>query len=354
MTEPQQQKPPPQPKAQLVPVHDSSEFANLMDSSRFDHLWRVASCFARSTLVPKHFQQSPENCFLGIQMAIRLGVDPFMFLQKCYIVHGRLGLESQLAIALVNTAGIFRNALDYEVFGDEPRKYAASNDKDNPALINGQQKNDYRVRAFAVRNSNSLAVYGPWVDWSLVESERWHAKEYSKWLTMPGLMFRYRAAMFFARMHCPERLLGMETVEEVQDVGPKIAEASPAPYTNGSGEGPLTNRPVFEPKARPSPRPQEGISAAEAAERFRPKPADNQHNPATNHEAAADAKEAAAESQRRIYEMLLARCRAIKRNDEVSLLRSNIAERLTSRAITDEQACDLNSVIEEETLSHDW
>ena len=40
----------------------------------------------------------------------------------------------------------------------------------------------------------------------------------SKWKTMPRQMMTYRAASFFARAHCPEVLLGIQTVEEVQDV----------------------------------------------------------------------------------------------------------------------------------------
>ena len=40
----------------------------------------------------------------------------------------------------------------------------------------------------------------------------------SKWKTMPRQMMMYRAASFFARAHCPEVLLGIQTVEEVQDV----------------------------------------------------------------------------------------------------------------------------------------
>jgi hypothetical protein len=35
---------------------------------------------------------------------------------------------------------------------------------------------------------------------------------------MPELMLAYRAAAFFARVHCPEALMGMQTAEENEDV----------------------------------------------------------------------------------------------------------------------------------------
>lgn len=241
-TQPQQQTAQPQPEQaksgpsvdQIIAntVVDDSQFANYIDTKRFGQLWKVASGFARSTMVPEHFQGKPDNCFIAVQMAIRLGVDPFMFMQKSYIVHGKPGMEAQLAIALVNSSGIFQDAIDYEVDGDDPNKYSPGpynqGTKKKDAPIKNHDK-PYRVRAIAVRKSTGKTVAGPWIDWPTVEGEGWHNKDGSKWLTMPGLMFMYRAATFFARMHCPERLMGMNTVDELFDIDDmRQATTSPA------------------------------------------------------------------------------------------------------------------------------
>ena len=45
--------------------------------------------------------------------------------------------------------------------------------------------------------------------------------------TMPDVMFKYRAASFFAGTFCPEKLEGIPTVEEMQDVNGY--EEAPAP-----------------------------------------------------------------------------------------------------------------------------
>ena len=50
----------------------------------------------------------------------------------------------------------------------------------------------------------------------MAKNEGWLAN--SKWKNMPEQMLGYRAAAFFARMHCPEALAGMQTREEVYDV----------------------------------------------------------------------------------------------------------------------------------------
>ena len=52
----------------------------------------------------------------------------------------------------------------------------------------------------------------------MAQDEGWTSKPGSKWRTMPTQMMMYRAAAFFARVFCPDILLGIPTYEEVQDV----------------------------------------------------------------------------------------------------------------------------------------
>lgn len=189
-----------EPKAISLPSEDSGPFSILLDTAKFNHMWRVAQVFAGSELVPVQYQNKTENCFIACQMAIRLQVDPFMFMQNTYIVKGRPGMEAKLAIALINTSGLYVDSLGYEIDGKDPF------DK------------KYRVRAHATRKGTGTVIFGPWIDWQIVENEGWRSKEGSKWRTIPGLMFLYRAATFFGRLHCPERMMGMQTVEELVDI----------------------------------------------------------------------------------------------------------------------------------------
>ena len=52
----------------------------------------------------------------------------------------------------------------------------------------------------------------------MARNEGWVTKSGSKWQTMPELMLAYRAAAFFARVHCPSALMGFQTAEEVRDL----------------------------------------------------------------------------------------------------------------------------------------
>jgi hypothetical protein len=54
----------------------------------------------------------------------------------------------------------------------------------------------------------------------MAKAEGWLTKTGSKWITMPELMLKYRAAAFFGRLYAPEVLMGMQTSEEVIDITP--------------------------------------------------------------------------------------------------------------------------------------
>ena len=186
-------------------VQDESQFANLLDTAKFEHLWRVASLFAKSNLVPETFRGKPEDCFIAIQMAIRLGVEPFMFLQKTYVVHGRPGMEAQLAIALINARGPFTGPIQWRFEGDG----------ENRTCI-----------AYATHRITGEICEAP-VSWKMVVGERWNDKRDrdgksipSKWNTMPEIMFRYRSATFLGRLYAPECLMGLLTQDELEDIPP--------------------------------------------------------------------------------------------------------------------------------------
>jgi hypothetical protein len=202
MNEQTKSNPPQAAQSQKIIVQDNSEFSAILDTGKFEQLWRIATIFSNSQLVPAHFQGKKENCFLGLQMAFRLGVDPMMLLQNTFIIGGRPGMESKMIIALINSSGLFEDPLEYEIEGDDP------------------SKPDYRVRAYATRKGTGKVCKGPWIDWKMVKAENWDSKSGSKWKSIPSQMFCYRAASFFGRLYCPERLLGMQTLDELQDITP--------------------------------------------------------------------------------------------------------------------------------------
>lgn len=171
--------------------------SSMLDVAQFEQLQRAASLFSKSGLVPQTFKDNPAACFVGLQLSAQLGVNPFMLFQRLYTIGNKIGIEAQLAIGIANQKKVFKGAIQYTFTG----------------------KGDTRsCTAKAVLSSTGETVEMT-VDWATVTAEGWNKRNGSKWLTMPDLMFRYRSAMWLIRTYAPEVLLGLQSVEEMQDGG---------------------------------------------------------------------------------------------------------------------------------------
>ena len=81
----------------------------------------------------------------------------------------------------------------------------------------GEKGADSRgCRIEAIRVSDGEMVYGTDVTISMAKAEGWMSN--SKWKNMPEQMLAYRAAAFFARVYCPDALMGIQVEGEAEDL----------------------------------------------------------------------------------------------------------------------------------------
>lgn len=168
---------------------------------------RRAVAFSASTIVPANYQGRDKlaNVVIALDIADRIGANPLQVMQNLHIIQGRPSWSSSFLIATVNTCGKF-TPLRFEIAGsDDPFDKA------------------YRVRAVATDRDGGFICNGPWIGWKMAEAEGWTKKSGSKWLTMPELMFMYRAAAFWSRVFAPEVSMGFLTREEAEDVHAPVA-----------------------------------------------------------------------------------------------------------------------------------
>lgn len=177
-------------------VHDTSDFCNLLDTAKFEHLQRVANLFASCDLVPDHFRGKLPNCVIAVQMALRLGVDPLAFMQNSYIVSGKCGIETKLATSLLNASGLIRGVITYQISGSV-------------------QDKSLKCTATCVDKSTGETVEHT-LDWSDVCANEWHTKP--AWKKDPRLMIQYRAAMRLIRLHYPGVILGLYAKDELEEM----------------------------------------------------------------------------------------------------------------------------------------
>lgn len=159
--------------------------------------FKQAQFYAQSTIVPAEYQGNQANCFIAIEMASRMGANPFQVMQSLNVIKGKPSWSSAFIIAAVNQSGRFKTQLNYKVTGD-------------------WGKGDLACIAYATSNDGTLCESIK-VTQKMAKDEGWIDKNGSKWKTMPELMIRYRAAAFFGRQFCPDLLLGLMTTEEARD-----------------------------------------------------------------------------------------------------------------------------------------
>lgn len=191
----------------LVQQHPAPEVSPFNDGDAFKTAQRVGTAMAASTIVPKDYQNNLPNVLIAMEVAHRIGASPMAVMQSLHIIQGRPSWSASFLIATVNACGRF-SPLRFEVEGDDP------------------EADSYRVRAVAKDKDSDEQCVGPWITWKMVKAEGWSKKNGSKWLTMPALMFMYRAAAFWTRVYAPELSLGIHTEDEVQDITAHYAGTS--------------------------------------------------------------------------------------------------------------------------------
>lgn len=184
-------------------VEDDGPLSHLMDTARFEHLYRIANTMAALAFLPDHLLYDSKtkasyptktvaaNCFLIVNQALRWGVDPFALAPETYVVSGKLGYQGKLVAAIVNTrAGLkHRLAAKYDGAGDGRR-----------VIISGTFNNEEEPRTIELTLSQAKTAN-------------------DMWRKDPDQKLWYSGVTKWARRHCPEVLLGVLTEDDVERIG---------------------------------------------------------------------------------------------------------------------------------------
>ena len=170
----------------------------------FNQILRAADMLSKTSIIPQSYQGKPQDCFVAIEMANRMGVSPMVVMQNMYVVKGKPSWAGQACTMLINSCGKFK---------DVKHVYTGEKGKPNRGCY-----------VTATRISDGSQVDGVEVTMQMAQSEGWTSN--SKWRNMPELMLAYRASAFFARVYCPEAMMGVQTAEEVYDADSTPTDAA--------------------------------------------------------------------------------------------------------------------------------
>ena len=151
---------------------------------------RKAKAMIQSNILPQNFKNIGDVIVLN-EMSRNLNIPVVLLAQQMYIVHGKVGFSGQFSIALLN------KAVELEKIDS----------------WNFEKREDGAVRVVAEKNGQKLE--GTWIDKELVKNNGWLSNKH--WSNNFDLMAHYRAATWFLRLYLPEMLMGMHTVDEIED-----------------------------------------------------------------------------------------------------------------------------------------
>lgn len=191
--------------ADLAILNESQAVSVFNSIEAFQQAQRMVVPLMQSTMVPDAYKGNAANCMVAMEMSHRIGISVLEVMQNMQPVKGNVGWKSEYVISKINASGIFKEPLEYIFSEDRTECYATATRK------------------------NGKVLRGTTVSIAMAKSEGWYGRTGSKWPTMPEQVLMYRAATFFCRVFCPEVLAGVQTADEIIDIGletPTAAEGS--------------------------------------------------------------------------------------------------------------------------------
>lgn len=176
------------------------DFSVAREVMPLDKLMEMSQMLSQSTIVPDTYRNRPENCFIALDMASRMGLSPVVVMQSLFVIQGRPSWSGQAIASMIRANPTLRNV--------------------NLEYVGERGTASWGAYVTAERVSDGRVLKGTTVTLGMAKAEGWLDKKGSKWLTMPEQMLAYRAYAFFGRVHVPELMMGLQTAEEVLDVQP--------------------------------------------------------------------------------------------------------------------------------------
>lgn len=196
-------------------IREVEDFVPILDTRRFEHMQRIASAMAQSSLIPETLrgirkgqnfepfetQVVVANVFRVVNQAVGWSMDPFSVLDHVSVVHGRLMYEGKLIHAVIEARLGIR--LNYR-FGQM---------KDGVFVPGEEGKGEnLAVQVFGTfeDETEERTVEGWVADWKTTgNNSPWgKASNFKRQL-------RYRGAREWARAHAPGVILGVITDDEI-------------------------------------------------------------------------------------------------------------------------------------------
>ncbi|HDT6005447.1 TPA: recombinase RecT [Klebsiella michiganensis] len=226
--------------------------AAIFSPEGINQLVRFAELMAQSRVtVPAHLAGKPADCMAVAMQAAQWGMNPFAVAQKTHVINGALGYEAQLVNAAITAMAPTKDRVHFEWFGPWENVIGKfiekTNDKGKKYLAAGWSAADEKgcgVKVWAtLKGENEPRV----LDLLLTQAQ---VRNSTLWGSDPKQQLAYLGVKRWARLYCPDVILGVYTPDELQETSPRVERDITPPARNAAGMNSLIN-------AKPDQQPEE-------------------------------------------------------------------------------------------------
>ena len=237
----------------------------LGDLDTLDRIIRFAELMASGRCtVPKEYHNNPGDCLALSLQAQAWGMNPFTVAQKAYVTKGKIGYEAQLINAVITRhapiAGrpVFKYSDGWEkILG----KFKTVQGQNGPYTVPDWQPKDEEglwceVSATMVGEEEPRVLR-----LMMVQAQ---PRQSTQWATDPKQQLSYTVMKKWAKLHCPDVIMGIYTPEEIRErETPKEKDVTPlkAALTQ-QGESLTARKESGSPSARPATDAPDGEQLA--------------------------------------------------------------------------------------------
>ncbi|QGY29801.1 RecT family recombinase [Pantoea cypripedii] len=202
------------------PVNEADTKAAIFSPTGLQKLQAFAEVMALGkATVPAHLANKPADCLAIALQAAQWGMNPYAVAQKTHLVNGTLGYEAQLVNAVITSSTAVQGRFKYE--------YGGNWDAFRPGDKNPNTEKGLCVRVGAVLRGETEITWGEPLYMEFVTT-----RNSPLWKTAPKQQLAYLAVKYWARLYCPDVILGVYTHDEFDQVQRSERDVTPARSRN--------------------------------------------------------------------------------------------------------------------------
>ncbi len=212
--------------------------AMVLSEQNLDRLMAFAKIMATGKVTVPDAVRNEGDCLAITMQAIQWRMNPFAVAQKTHIIQGKLGYEAQLVNAVINTMAPTKDRIHYEWFGPWDKIVGRF------VMKTSQKGNEYRAPGWDLKDETGVGIKV----WATLKGEseprilelmlsQAATRNSTLWAEDPRQQLAYLGVKRWARLYCPDVILGVYTPDEVEQIVEReIGSGStgsdkPKPYT---------------------------------------------------------------------------------------------------------------------------